>query len=227
MLMPGYIKLRRDLPDWLWANDAKLKWYIDLLRMAAVKDSETAVKGRVDMTMRQLAERWGTTTPTVSDFLKKLDKEDMVLLVRNGYVTLQGALQKSLQQPLQIFVREISELRNVALQRSLQEPLQQPLQGNGEKDDRHSTVKDGTQKETSEESDRYVKFRSWVEANAPWCYRNLKMINEVQFYTLLQKYTPRQVSDVILDIENYAKRVNYKDLYLTVKNWLEKRYGTL
>ena len=131
--MAGWVKIRRNMPDWLWGSETKLKWYIDLLLMASVKDTERVMRLQVDMTMRQLAKRWGVSVTRISRFLKALDAEDMIILCEEEE-TLQKPLQRALQKPLQIIVRDFSELRNTALQRALQKPLQRALQNPKEKE---------------------------------------------------------------------------------------------
>lgn len=247
--MAGWIKLRRDIADsWLWSDAEKMRWYIDLVMLAADKDKDKVIKGEVGHTLSSLAKRWKSNKMTVSRFLHRLDEDDMIILRESPYM-LQGVLQ----HVLRIFVRDFSELRETMLQRVLQQVLHPPKEEippippkeenifkeqekeRGSVDNNINIIttsppkKSGglSQKEENVETERYVKFRGWIEKNAPWCYVHLRMINEVQFYTLLQTYTPEQVSDIILDIENYAKRDSYKDLYLTARNWLKKRYGAV
>ena len=238
--MAGWIKLRRDITDsWLWSDAEKMRWYIDLVMLSAEKDRDEVIKGEVSHTVSSLAKRWKSNKMTVSRFLHRLDEDDLIILRESPYM-LQGVLQ----QVLRIFVRDINELRETVLQRVLQHVLHHqkeetpptpPKEENifkeeekerGSVDNNINIITTSPPKKSGnneKETERYLKFTSWVATNAPWCYHNLRMITEVQFYTLMKTYTPQDVSDVILSIENYSKRNSYKDLYLTTRQWLKLR----
>lgn len=117
--MTGWIKLRKDIADsWLWSDAEKLKWYLDLVFLAAPKDDEGVVKGQVNLTMHSLAKRWKTNVMSVSRFLHLLDENGYILLFDNPYM-----LQKVLQKVLQIIVLEHNELKENVLQKVLQKVL--------------------------------------------------------------------------------------------------------
>ena len=117
--MTGWIKLRKDIADsWLWSDAEKLKWYLDLVFLAAPKDDEGVVKGQVNLTMHSLAKRWKTNVMSVSRFLHLLDENGYILLFDNPYM-----LQKVLQKVLQIIVLEHNELKENVLQKVLQKML--------------------------------------------------------------------------------------------------------
>ena len=76
------------------------------------------------------------------------------------------------------------------------------------------------------ENDPYMKFIEWVNNNAPYCYRNMKMVSEVEFYRLKSKYTSAQIVEQISQIENRVDlRKRYSSLYRTLLNWLKKEFG--
>ena len=64
---------------------------------------------------------------------------------------------------------------------------------------------------------------AWVAKTAPWCNDNLKPMDEVKFYTLLQRFGADNLKEVIMALENSALRTKYKDMYLTALNWLKIR----
>ena len=199
----GFVRLRKDLPGWLLDDATKLKWYIDLLMLSAERDKGGIRKGQVTRTMHSLAKKWGVSVPLVSRFLKALDQQDLIILVKSDS---QQMLQKALQQPLQIFVRDFNELRENALQKA----LQQPLQRESRKDDNF------------EGSERYVKFIKYLEVNTPYCYKNMTLPTEVEFYTLVEQYGARMVADIVKQIENRKDlRKTYTNLYMTMTNWLK------
>ena len=224
--MAGWIKISRDIVNhWVWANESWRAWWLDLLMLAAWEDKDVMYEGeRIHLSRGQIyasisfyAKRWNTNNTAVYRFFKHLEDDDMITradcslkkemkkevkkLTICNYETYQGGVKKVVKK---VVKKEKEEI-----------PTPPEAQKKGDDHERKN-----------EESERYAKFRSWVSTNAPWCYNNLKMITEVQFYILMKTYTPQEVSETILELENYCKRDKYKDLYLTVRQWLRKRDGT-
>ncbi len=85
--MEGWIKISRHLPEhWLWADAERLKWWLDLLLLAAWEDREvmhdahtfTLLRGQMIMSAGDLAMRWKKSRPTVIKFLSLLESEKMI-----------------------------------------------------------------------------------------------------------------------------------------------------
>lgn len=75
----------------------------------------------------------------------------------------------------------------------------------------------------------FLKFNDWLKRKAPFC-SNPKhfssQITEAEFLKLKEKYTGKQIADVIEQIENRKDlRKRYTNLYRTVLNWAKKEYG--
>ena len=75
----------------------------------------------------------------------------------------------------------------------------------------------------------FKKFNDWLKRNAPYC-SNAKnfssQITEAEFLKLKEKYTGKQIADIIEQIENRKDlRKRYTNLYRTVLNWAKKEYG--
>lgn len=212
MAVSGYVKIRKDLPAWLFDDPVKLRWYVDLMMLSCDKEKGGIKKMQVNMTMHTLAKRWGVSVPLVSRYLRALDQADLVILLKQEKY---GSLQKALQEPLRIFVRDFSELREVALQKALQESLQ--------------VKKKSCSK--MEGSERYVKFIGFLEKKAPYCYKNMTLPTEVEFYAMIEKYGAKTVAEICEQIENRKDlRKTYTNLYRTLLNWLDnemkRRNGT-
>jgi hypothetical protein len=80
---------------------------------------------------------------------------------------------------------------------------------------------DGDIKKAREESG-FEKFNGWIAENAPYCFKNMKQITGKEFEKLKEKYTSRQITQVILQIENRKDlRKKYSNLYRTALNWLK------
>lgn len=76
----------------------------------------------------------------------------------------------------------------------------------------------------------YLKFNDWLEKKAPFCSnpKNFSsQITEAEFLKLKEKYTGKQIADIIEQIENRKDlRKRYTNLYRTVLNWAKKEYGS-
>lgn len=92
--MEGWIKLHKKIvKHWLWADANRLKWWIDLLIMAAYEDTEIMVDGRLVKlkrgqlcrSIRHLAKRWKAGRDTVSGFLNLCQGEGMISRHRQGH----------------------------------------------------------------------------------------------------------------------------------------------
>ncbi len=90
----------------------------------------------------------------------------------------------------------------------------------------------GDKKETSVSSPAnsdFLKFQNWMKLKAPYCSnpKNFSsQITESEFLKLKEKYTGKEVADIIEQIENRKDlRKRYTNLYRTVLNWAKKEYG--
>lgn len=72
----------------------------------------------------------------------------------------------------------------------------------------------------------YVKFLDWMKRKAPFCNNPKNFthgITEDEFYTLKEKYSGKELADIIEQIENRKDlRKRYTNLYRTVLNWIKK-----
>lgn len=75
----------------------------------------------------------------------------------------------------------------------------------------------------------FLKFNDWLKRNAPYCSNAQNFssqITEAEFLKLKEKYTGKQIADIIEQIENRKDlRKRYTNLYRTVLNWAKKEYG--
>lgn len=76
----------------------------------------------------------------------------------------------------------------------------------------------------------YLKFTDWLKRKAPFCSnpKNFSsQITESEFLKLKEKYTGKQIADIIEQIENRKDlRKRYTNLYRTVLNWAKREYGS-
>lgn len=85
--MAGWIKISREIANhWLWQDAERLKWWLDLLFLAAWEDKQVLNdshlfvlrRGQIIASISFLSERWGKSRPTIIKFLKLLEGEDMI-----------------------------------------------------------------------------------------------------------------------------------------------------
>lgn len=76
----------------------------------------------------------------------------------------------------------------------------------------------------------FLKFNDWLERKAPFCSnpKNFSsQITEAEFLKLKEKYSGKQIAEIIEQIENRKDlRKRYTNLYRTVLNWAKKEYGS-
>lgn len=94
--MSGFIRLFRDIRShWIWEDEKKLKWWIDIIMLANFKENKILVgnklvelkRGQFHTSEMKLAARWGTNRKTVSAFLNLLEKDNMILTKRTALGT--------------------------------------------------------------------------------------------------------------------------------------------
>lgn len=75
----------------------------------------------------------------------------------------------------------------------------------------------------------FIKFNDWLKRNAPFCSNPNNFpsqITEADLLKLKEKYSGKQIADVIEQIENRKDlRKRYVNLYRTVLNWAKNEYG--
>ena len=91
----GYIKISRAIQEhWIWHNAEHLKWWLDLLIMAAWKDTETLKRGQLRASIRYLQERWARydengkpldkpSKDTVSAYIAELERGTLIRTLKH------------------------------------------------------------------------------------------------------------------------------------------------
>lgn len=68
----------------------------------------------------------------------------------------------------------------------------------------------------------YLHFLDWINANAPWCAKNLNPLTEEELVRLKDEWEVIDIAKVIKRLENKKNlRKRYTNLYTTIQTWLE------
>lgn len=102
--MSGYIKISRNIVyNWIWDNPERLKWWLDLLFMAAWRDDKQLISGKIEevprgsliISIRGLQDRWAKRDyrdkvknrpgiDTIRRFLTDLCEERVICMCKTG-----------------------------------------------------------------------------------------------------------------------------------------------
>jgi hypothetical protein len=87
--MEGWISLYRSIQEhWIWEHPIKLKWWLDILLTVNHKSKKINIgnelieckKGQSIMSLQSWGKRWNVSKDTARNFLKLLEKDNMILL---------------------------------------------------------------------------------------------------------------------------------------------------
>lgn len=84
---------------------------------------------------------------------------------------------------------------------------------------------DGVQKKSPPTP--YENFLAWMRENTPNVLKLKSQVSESQYAKLREKYSHKQLVDILLAMENYKELTKkYTSVYLTFLKWAKKEYGT-
>lgn len=103
----NWIKINRGIREsWIWDEPRYLKWWIDILMMAAYKDKKILVgnelveieRGSFVTSQSKLAERWNVDRRTVKRYLSLLQDAQMIVHILNNKKTIVKVLNYNIYQ---------------------------------------------------------------------------------------------------------------------------------
>lgn len=103
----NWIKINRGIREsWIWDDPRYLKWWIDILMMAAYKDKKILVgnelveieRGSFVTSQSKLAERWNVDRRTVKRYLSLLQDAQMIVHILNNKKTIVKVLNYNIYQ---------------------------------------------------------------------------------------------------------------------------------
>lgn len=123
--------------------------------------------------------------------------------------------------------------RNTNVVRTNNNSIPSKVKESKEKESKEDNIKESTNilkkdelSNISPEQERYNRFCEWVEANAPFCFKNMAMPSYDEFYKLYKNHTIAEICTTISELENRKDlRKRYSNLYRTLLNWLKEKKG--
>ena len=210
-------------------------------------------RGQYPASNRFLAKKWGRSEQWVKTFLGKLKRKNMITtdngqgvniitLVNfdkyNGETSYNPPNNPSCNPLNDININELQGLVTHLVTQQLTHLLKkQPTTNpNNKKEEEENNKKkaltnvSGKEKFLSSlpsQNAEYKKFVGWLIDHTPYCFLNMKIPSEAEFGKLKEKYTGKQLAEVMEQLENRKdKRKCYSSIYRTLLNWAKREYGT-
>lgn len=206
-------------------------------------------RGQYPASIRFLSRRWRWTERKVRTFLSYLKKEGMItseviqgmnmitLCKYEEYNSSDTASDTANDTDIANIINDLQyKVTRLTTQQVTHPPKKRHTGDTNTKkeEDNNKESPNGDEKEaeasslTSSNPD-FIKFNNWLKRKAPFCSnpKNFSsQITESEFLKLKEKYTGKQIADVIEQIENRKDlRKRYTNLYRTVLNWAKREYG--
>ena len=206
-------------------------------------------RGQYPASIRFLAKRWNWTERKVRTFISFLKKREMIsteCVQGVNIITLCKYEEYNRSDTVNDttndtdIIKIINDLQSKVTQLMTQQVTQPPKKrhtgdtNTKKEEDNTKESPNGDKKEAEASSPvssnlDYLKFNDWLKRKAPFCSnpKNFSsQITEFEFLKLKEKYTGKQIADIIEQIENRKDlRKRYTNLYRTVLNWAKKEYG--
>lgn len=228
---------------------SKSEAWLDLMQSARFEESEATEliggklvrwsRGQVPASIRFLADNWGWSRGKVEDFLRMLEKMDMITRHQeagqtvitlsnytfyNAFGQQNGQTSGQVKRPQQKNTEESPDSGKDSEADTKQTPgrhgADETNKDNKEKNE--NTVPGGAG--PLSQAQRFKNFQDWIQANAPQVAKLSSPFTEKQYATIRDEYDMKDVMDVLKAMENKKSLLkDYKSAYLTCDNWLKRR----
>lgn len=207
-------------------------------------------RGQYPASIRFLSRRWNWTERKVRTFLSYLKKEGMItseviqgmnmitLCKYDEYNSGDTVGDTTSDTDIMLKINRLQEQMTQLTTQLVTQPSKKRHTGDTntkKEEDIYKESPNGDKKEAGASSPAssnpdFTKFNDWLKRKAPFCSnpKNFSsQISEAEFLKLKEKYTGKQIADIIEQIENRKDlRKRYTNLYRTVLNWAKKEYGS-
>ena len=196
--MSGWLKISREINNhWIWGDEKRLKWWIDILLVVNYEDKKVLIHGTLYdckrgeslMSLTNWGKRWGVSKTAVNNFFELLKKDGMITT-------------KNETQTTRLTVCKYDTYQGKENARRTQEERKEER--------RLATTKEDKELKELKEGKEGV-FKKFAHLS----------IFKSEYDSLSLIYTAQKVDSILDSIENYSKNTSYKSLYLTAKKWLE------
>ena len=212
--MIGWIKLSRDISNhWIWKDETKLKWWLDILLTVNFKDNKILMgnqlveckRGQSVMSLQQWGERWKVDKNKVRNFFVLLEKDGMILHENLSKTTRITICNYDSYQSKENDTKTESKRR-----RNADETQSYPIE-------------EGKEFKEGEKGEEYTpKFIFLGELE------NIRIESENET-VLHNRYTKQKLDFMIKKLDSWLqtkkkKCESYKSLIAYFNNWVEKDY---
>lgn len=217
----GWIKLYRNLQNhWIWKDSDKLKWWLDILLTSNHSDAKILIgntlieckRGQTIMSLSNWAKRWNISKDKARNFLVLLESDGMILhenVQKSTRITIcnYDSYQGDLHDSQTITKRHPND----------KSPKQEEINNNKEYKEYISF----------EKSESLINLEKWMKENTPLVLKLKTQLTSENLDKLLTLYTKQEIVTILESMNNYKKlTTSYTSVYLTLKKWLIKEYGT-
>lgn len=213
---------------WGWKTEKKVRYFLDKLKRKGMITTDSS-QGMNVITICKY-EEYNPVSPNkgkdkVNPKGNGEDNESYVSIsdLRQFEASLTAGVRAEVGAMLQELVENVSNLGQAKGNKKKKDKEDIKESPNGDE-------KEGKPSSPASSNLDYLKFNDWLKRKAPFCSnpKNFSsQITETEFLKLKEKYTGKQIADIIEQIENRKDlRKRYTNLYRTVLNWAKKEYGS-
>jgi hypothetical protein len=215
---------------------SKLEAWLDLIVSARFEETETTelidgkmiswTRGQLPASIRYLAQRWQWGNTKVSNFLRLLEKEQMIdrlsvkgqtILLLKNYENYNGRHRHGQSNELAVCNTEIPEDSAKDGQKTTRRRTRDKLKKDNKEDNLYGAY-------SQEDITMFVSFQDWIQKNTPRVAK-MKQPFAISEYTELRKLLSKEiVKDLLFAMENYAQLITKnQSAFLTITSWAKTR----
>ncbi len=212
--MEGWIKLHRKIREnWIWKDPVKFQWWVDILLEVNHSPAKVPVgfdiiecgKGQSIRSLQGWAVRWGTSKDTARNFLKMLQKDNMIVC-ENLTKTTRITVCNYESYQTELHVKQTGGKRKANAKQTQSDP---------NKNDKNNKEVLGWQNDEVIYQTILTKYPKLLQMKVPLSYDQHK--------ALIAKWGAGKIVNIYSEMQNYSKLLNNNDeAAKTANNWLRR-----